>query len=43
MGARFDSLEKMLKEGLEKLQSQTESNRNNDNDALVKMLAEVGQ
>lgn len=43
MSVRFDSLEKMLKEGLEKLQSQTENNRSNDNEALGKMLAEVGQ
>ena len=43
MSARFDGLEKMLKEGLEKLQSQTETSRTSDNDALGKMLAEVGQ
>ncbi len=43
MSARFDNLENMLRDGLETLQSQTESNRTSDNDSLGKMLAEVGQ
>jgi len=43
IGNRFDNLEKMLKEGLEQLQNQTNTTRNQDNDNLGKMLAEIGQ
>lgn len=40
---RFDTLELMLKEGLEKLHTQTQTTRENDNDALGKMFVEIGK
>lgn len=43
MNRRFDTLEKMLKDGLEKLSDKTEKNRTKDNEALGRMLADVGQ
>lgn len=43
MSDRFDRLEKTLKDGLEKLQNQNEATRKNDNEALGKMLSEIGK